>query len=86
MNQSKHTKMTTGMRGQGRDDLMKVPTPAASSSTTLVGQNPGCPPCQDRLRSSWKPPPFPARVIPTSGSLLHFTRRAREPKCQKREL
>ena len=86
MNQSEHRRMTTGVRSQGRDDLVKVPTQGASSSITLVGQNPGCPRCQDRLLSSWKPPPFPARVIPTSGGILHFTRRAREPKCQKREL
>ena len=89
MNQSENRRVTTGMRSQGRDDLVKVPTPGASSSTMLVGQRglrPGWKHIQVLARTaprSWKPPPFPARVIPTSGGLLHFICRAREPKCQK---
>ena len=89
MNQSENRRVTTGMRIQGRDDLVKVPTPGASSSTMLVGQRglrPGWKHIQVLARTaprSWKPPPFPARVIPTSGGLLHFICRAREPKCQK---
>lgn len=71
----------------GREDLVKVPTPGASSSITLLGQEEhiqGAPPLPDCLPRSWKPHPSLPESSPPLG-VFCTRRRAREPKCQKTE-